>query len=308
MQRTGGMLALNLAESVDNSRRNRIRLEDLTIVAGGQTGAPRAAIDFAIARHIPHAAWHPQDGEGEDAPIGARRKQHETPSADHSQRTEWNVRGSDGTVVFTISNHRSADSLEALKFAQRHKKPWIHLYAPTDEDAPARLWKFIQDNNIRALNVVGAGAGDDPELEKYVTATLHGLFNPRSILVVQKYNPYFVGDLLRTRVAPKCEVRAFSDPRQALQWFAADERRPGLLVTGLVLEGMRWDNLVRECRKLKPTLKVLVYSAALASRADAHFQNDLAKPDAWVAKLVPDEFEILLAETQNLLGLSCPTP
>lgn len=300
------MLALSRAGAVDNSRRNRIRLEDLTIVAGGQTGAPRAAIEFAIAHHMPHAIWHPQDGKGEGGPVGTLCRRQKTPGADHAQRTERSVRGSDATVVFTISSHRSADSLAALKFAQRHKKPWIHLHAPTDEDAPARLWKFIRDNNIRALNVVGSGAGDDPDLQKYVTATLHGLFNPRSILVVQKYNPDFVGDLLRTRLAPKCEVRAFSDPGQALQWFAADERRPNLLVTGLVLEGMRWDNLVQECRKLKPTLKVLVYSAALASLADAHFDNELAKPDAWVPKLVPDEFDILLAEAQRLLRFSWP--
>ncbi len=58
------------------------------IVSGGQTGADRAALDFAIAHGIPHGGWCPQGRLAEDGTIDARYRLKETPSADYPQRTE----------------------------------------------------------------------------------------------------------------------------------------------------------------------------------------------------------------------------
>ena len=74
------------------------------IVSGGQTGADRAALDWAIARRIPHGGWCPQGRKAEDGVIEAKYHLTETPSADYIQRTEWNVRDSNGTVVFSIAD------------------------------------------------------------------------------------------------------------------------------------------------------------------------------------------------------------
>ncbi len=73
------------------------------IVSGGQTGADRAALDFAIDHGIPHGGWCPRGRKCEDGTIADCYKLNETPSAEYPQRTEWNVRDSDGTVVFSMS-------------------------------------------------------------------------------------------------------------------------------------------------------------------------------------------------------------
>src|SRR5215831_15765508 len=74
------------------------------IRSGGQTGVVRAALDYAVRASIPYDGWCPRGGWAEDlsAPPGLldqfpRLK--ETPSADPRQRTAWNVRDSDATIV-----------------------------------------------------------------------------------------------------------------------------------------------------------------------------------------------------------------
>ena len=74
------------------------------IVSGGQTGVDRAALDFAIAHEIPYAGWCPRGGWAEDHPLppgllAVYPRLRETPSADPEQRTRWNVRDSDATLI-----------------------------------------------------------------------------------------------------------------------------------------------------------------------------------------------------------------
>ena len=73
------------------------------IISGGQTGADRAALDWAIWRNIPHAGWCPKGRKALDGPLDYRYNLEETPSGNYLQRTEWNARDSDGTVIFTLS-------------------------------------------------------------------------------------------------------------------------------------------------------------------------------------------------------------
>lgn len=60
----------------------------MRIVSGGQTGADRAALDFAIEHSIPHSGWCPKGRKAEDGTIPARYQLTETPSAAYIQRTE----------------------------------------------------------------------------------------------------------------------------------------------------------------------------------------------------------------------------
>ena len=60
------------------------------IVSGGQTGADRAALDWALEHSIPHDGWCPRGRLAEDGPIEARYNLQETPSSNYPQRTEWN--------------------------------------------------------------------------------------------------------------------------------------------------------------------------------------------------------------------------
>src|SRR5437870_5407187 len=72
------------------------------IVSGGQTGADRAAFDWAIANNIPHGGWCPRGRLAEDGIIPDFYRMQETVSTEYVVRTERNVTESDGTVIFTI--------------------------------------------------------------------------------------------------------------------------------------------------------------------------------------------------------------
>jgi hypothetical protein len=68
------------------------------LVSGGQSGVDRAALDVALALGIPCGGWCPKGRKAED---GERYPLKETPSAGYSQRTRWNVRDADGTLILT---------------------------------------------------------------------------------------------------------------------------------------------------------------------------------------------------------------
>ena len=78
-------------------------VELLKLISGAQTGADRAALDWAIFRDIPHGGWCPKGRKAEDGKIPPQYQLNETPSASYLQRTEWNVRDSDGTVIVMVA-------------------------------------------------------------------------------------------------------------------------------------------------------------------------------------------------------------
>ncbi len=64
------------------------------IISGGQTGAYRAVLDWAIENGIPHGGWWPKGRLAEDGPTPVHYNLTETPGSNHPQRTEWNARDS----------------------------------------------------------------------------------------------------------------------------------------------------------------------------------------------------------------------
>ena len=101
--------------------------DDFTIVSGGQTGADRAALDFAIAHHIRHGGWCPKGRLAEDGRISSIYQLRETPSDRYAERTEWNILDSDATVVFSVSTEVYSGTALTLQLAKRLGKPWLHL-------------------------------------------------------------------------------------------------------------------------------------------------------------------------------------
>ncbi len=141
------------------------------IVSGGQTGADRAALDWAIENRIPHGGWCPKGRLAEDGPIPSRYNLTETPSSNYPQRTEWNVRDSDGTVVFSIAPTLSGGSNKTVVFAQKHGKPVIHISRQTEKPVETLLL-FIRSNGIRILNVAGPRGSKEPGIGEYVKRIL----------------------------------------------------------------------------------------------------------------------------------------
>ena len=87
------------------------------IVSGGQTGADRMGLDWAIWHDIPHGGWCPRFRKAEDGKIPDQYQLTETPKSDYVQRTEWNVRDSDGTLIFSLSDKLSGvwDSMDGQR-------------------------------------------------------------------------------------------------------------------------------------------------------------------------------------------------
>jgi len=151
------------------------------IISGGQTGADRAALDWAIRRGLPHGGWCPKGRKAEDGTIDQRYNLVETPSEDYSQRTKWNVRDSDGTAVFSIRGALRGGSLLTAELAGQYDKPMIHLRQEDERTNHAReLRSFIDEFGISVLNVAGPRESDEPDVYRFVARVLAEAFGPGS--------------------------------------------------------------------------------------------------------------------------------
>jgi hypothetical protein len=157
-----------------------MNLQSLKIISGGQTGADRAGLDWAIKNGIPHGGWCPKGRRAEDGPIDAKYQLHETTNSNYLQRTEWNARDSDGTVIFSVRKHLSGNSSGTLEFAIKHRKPYLHLSAVFKDNAASVLKKWMQQNNIRVLNVAGPRASKEPEIGEFVHQVLAATFSSKT--------------------------------------------------------------------------------------------------------------------------------
>ncbi len=143
------------------------------IVSGGQTGADRAALDFAIAHGIPHGGWCPKGRKCEEGLIPDCYELKESPSGNYVQRTEWNVRDSDGTVVFSIAATLSGGSKKTVFLAEKHGKPVLRISREGGPAAPEQALRgFIQEHGIKVLNVAGPRASKEPEVAAFVCEVL----------------------------------------------------------------------------------------------------------------------------------------
>ena|SRR5438045_3893950 len=173
----------NVQEGEDKTRsalKAPLRATILKIVSGGQTGADRAAFDWAIANQIPHGGWCPRGRLAEDGAIPEFYRVKETVSPEYIVRTERNVMESDGTVIFTIGKTLSGGSKDTAAIATRLKKPWMHISKADSIDPPEELRLFVKAHQIKILNVAGTRASKEPLIAQFVKATLRGVFNEPS--------------------------------------------------------------------------------------------------------------------------------
>lgn len=148
-----------------------------TIFSGGQTGADRAALDWAIARRIPHGGWCPRGRVAEDGPIPSGYRLRETPSADHTQRTTWNLRDADATVIFSLHRELHGGSKFTAEMARSHHKPYLCLPRRMGTEAAVReLREFMHEHKVATLNVAGPRASQEPGLGRWVHAVLEAAF------------------------------------------------------------------------------------------------------------------------------------
>lgn len=144
------------------------------IISGGQTGADRAALDWAIAHEITHGGWCPAGRRAEDGIIPDCYHLQETLGRNYQQRTKWNVRDSDATLIITLAPELTGGSLFTQEWARKIHRPYLHVY-PYNE---WRKWisAFLKTNAIRILNVAGPRNSSAAGIEQFVHEVLDEAF------------------------------------------------------------------------------------------------------------------------------------
>ena len=153
-------------------------LREITLLSGGQTGADRAALDFAIEHGLSHGGWCPRRRRAEDGVIPDGYQLRETPSSHYSQRTEWNVRDSDATIVFSIKERLTGGTRLTFELARRLGKPVLHISRDEADAtvAAVNLRAFLDEQQVRTLNVAGPRASQEPEIGEFVYAVFTTAF------------------------------------------------------------------------------------------------------------------------------------
>jgi Circularly permutated YpsA SLOG family len=139
------------------------------LVSGGQSGADIAALDWAIARSVDHGGWCPKGRRCEDGPIPPQYLLSETPLANYLQRTEWNVRDSDATVIFTLTDKLDGGSKRTAQFADKLHRPWLHFRPGVHEKY---LAQFLARHKVTTLNVAGKRESSAPGIYRFVVDIL----------------------------------------------------------------------------------------------------------------------------------------
>ncbi len=147
------------------------------IVSGGQTGADRAALDFAIEWNIPHGGWVPKGRQAEDGKVPEKYRLREMDSPDYARRTEQNVIDSDATLIFSHGNLKGG-SLLTRKMALKHGRPWLHvdLLKTNSFSAAQSIHAWIKDQRIGVLNVAGPRQSMDPRIYRATFDILEAAF------------------------------------------------------------------------------------------------------------------------------------
>lgn len=158
------------------------------IISGGQSGVDRAALDAAIASGIPHGGWCPKGRLSETGTIPTQYQLNETPSEEYAQRTAWNIRDSDATLIFVPSLPLDVTdgTVLTIEEVKKQNKPYLIINLskhPSIDD----IVDWLQDTKIKVLNVAGPRESQSPGIYK---TTLQLMGTLCSLLECKNQNNY----------------------------------------------------------------------------------------------------------------------
>jgi len=148
------------------------------VISGGQSGVDRAALDMALALQFPTGGWCPKGRLAEDGSIHKRYPLRETPSTDPAQRTEWNVRDSDGTLIVFI-NEMTGGTAYTRQMTARWNKPLLTINLSTVPAEPVKVFQnWMEAHRIATLNIAGPRENEHPGIYNTAKALLLRLLSP----------------------------------------------------------------------------------------------------------------------------------
>jgi hypothetical protein len=131
---------------------------------GGQTGVDRAVLDFCLENQEEVGGWCPAGRKAEDGTIPTHYPLDELEGAGYGERTEANVRDSDGTLILHLGNISGGTKLTE-ECCRKLGKPSLSLnLISVDKEAQVeKLLEFMVSEKIRELNVAGPRASEESE-------------------------------------------------------------------------------------------------------------------------------------------------
>jgi len=144
------------------------------VVSGGQTGVDRAALDVALELGMACGGWCPKGRIAEDGRLASRYPLQETPSDDYAQRTDWNVRDSDGTLILSLGG-LSGGTAQTVDVADRVRKPYL-VVDLANPPSVSTVHAWATTHRVRIVNVAGPRESKTPGIYALASQFLRTLF------------------------------------------------------------------------------------------------------------------------------------
>jgi predicted NAD-dependent protein-ADP-ribosyltransferase YbiA (DUF1768 family) len=126
------------------------------VISGGQTGADQSGLIAAARYGIATGGWMPRGFRtlaGPDPELAAQFGLREHPSEEYPERTELNVRISDGTIRFE-ANWKTPGEICTLKSIRQHGKSFLDVDIKNPRPVE-EVVEWIRRGGIKTLNVAG---------------------------------------------------------------------------------------------------------------------------------------------------------
>lgn len=158
----------------------------LKIISGGQTGADRGALDFAIAKEIPHGGTCPRGRKAEDGVIPGRYQLQEHTSSDYPPRTKQNVEDADGTIIFLPKWGACRGTRLTVRLCAESLKPCLVVEIESRMDllrnsdvseAAEKVMNFLHEHRPQILNVAGPRESTTRGIHNYVFRIFEEVFD-----------------------------------------------------------------------------------------------------------------------------------
>ena len=130
------------------------------IISGGQTGVDRAALDVAAEAGLQRGGWCPAGRRAQDGEVPEEYPLEETPSREYEQRTEWNVRDADATLIVN-RGPPDGGTLYTRTAAREMDRPYLVVQLEEmdgeemEEAELARVRTWLEEEDVEILNLAG---------------------------------------------------------------------------------------------------------------------------------------------------------